>query len=283
MPYSLEKWMAGRWIAGPGMEDALEKARQINRGGISVIVNYLGEELTRKLDVEEAVETYLRLITDISKDRIHGDVSVKPTQIGLSIGQELMRSNYMRIMEHAKMCGIFVWLDMEGPDMVSRAIDVYLDVGRHVRGGICVQAYLKRSLDDARAITRKNGIVRLVKGAYTYREGGGMIRRRDEVGWNYFEIMRYLFEHSGSFTIATHDRTIVDGALELNRKRRRDVTYAMLNGIDNQYAKRLASSGEKTALYLPFGSRWVGYSYRRLREMGHIRLILSSLFRSQQL
>ena len=194
MPYSFEKWMAGRWIAGPGMEDALEKARQINRRGISVIVNYLGEEFTRKLDIEEAVETYLRLITEMSRDRIHGDVSVKPTQIGLSVSQELMRSNYMRIMEHAKMNGIFVWLDMEEPSTVQRAIDVYLDVGRHVRGGICIQAYLKRSLDDAKAITRKNGTVRLVKGAYTYREGSGMIRKRDEVSWNYFEIMRYLFE-----------------------------------------------------------------------------------------
>jgi proline dehydrogenase len=84
-----------------------------------------------------------------------------------------------------------------------------------------------------------------------------------------------------------HDRHprqqyIID-ALALNKSAKRRVTYAMLNGINNQCQEIGGAEGETVALYLPFGTRWIGYSYRRLREMGHIRLILHSLFRSQEL
>jgi proline dehydrogenase len=283
MPYSFEKWLAGRWIAGPTMEDALERSKTINSRGISVLINYLGEDFTRKLDVDDSVETYLRLITEISKSRIKGDISVKPTQIGLSISQKLMKENYTKIAEHAKMNGVFVWLDMEGPHDVERVIDIYLDVQKHVKGGICIQSYLKRSMDDVKRITKGGGIIRLVKGAYGYRKGTGMIDGRTLVSLNYMDIMEYLFENSGFFVIATHDKDIIEKAVKLNRKRHRRVTFAMLNGIDNRYARKLALRAEDTALYLPFGTRWVGYSYRRLKEMGHIRLILHSLFRSQEL
>jgi len=283
LPYSLERWLAGRWIAGPGIDDALERAKQMNKKGISAIVNYLGEDLARKMDVDEAVETYIALITRMSKQRIRGDISLKPTQIGLSIGRRLMEENYVKIMEHAKMHGVFVWLDMEEPKDVGRVIDAYLQVNKRLRGGICIQAYLKRSTEDAERITRNNGTIRLVKGAYGYREGSGMIDGRGGIDENYRGIMRYLFGHSEKFMIATHDRTLLAEAMALNREAHRKVTYAMLNGIDNGYAKMMAAQKENVALYLPFGTRWVGYSYRRVREMGHMRLILQSLFRSQQL
>ncbi len=283
MPYGFEKRLAGRWIAGPLMDDALERAEAINAKGISVLINYLGEDFKRKLDVDEAVETYMRLITEMSKTRIKGDISVKPTQIGLSMGLKAMKDNYMKIAEHAKMNGIFVWLDMEESHDVGRVIDTYLDAHKHVGGGICIQSYLKRSMDDLKRITNAGGTVRLVKGAYSYKEGAGMIEGRTLVSLNYMDLMEYLFAHSDRFMIATHDRYIIEKALKLNKSAKRKVTYAMLNGIDNQYAKKLADSGETVALYLPFGTRWVGYSYRRLKEMGHIRLILHSLFRSQEL
>jgi proline dehydrogenase len=282
MPYSLEKWLAGRWIAGPGMDDAVMLAKRMNRHHISAMINYLGEDFTRKADVQDAVDTYLSLIKRMAEQRVHGDISIKPTQIGLGISYSLMRENYIRIVERAKACGIFVWLDMEGPRQVTETIKVYLDVGRH-SGGICIQSYLERSLDDVKSITRNKGTVRLVKGAYGYEEGVGMIRSRALIDANYLEIMGYLFESSPRFMIATHDGRIIARARALNREHRRNVSYSMLNGINNQVAKRLAAERENVALYVPFGNRWVGYSYRRLREMGHVRLILGSLFRSQQL
>lgn len=282
MPYSLEKWLAGRWIAGPGIDDAVALAKRMNRHHISAMINYLGEDFTRKADVQDAVDTYMLLITRMAEQRVNGDISIKPTQIGLGISYSLMRQNYIKIMERARASGIFVWLDMEGPRRVPATIKVYLDVGKRW-GGICIQSYLERSLEDVKAIARSNGVVRLVKGAYGYEEGVGMVGSRAFVDANYLEIMGYLFESSPRFMIATHDGKIIARARALNRKHRKKVSYSMLNGINNQVAKRLARDGEKVALYVPFGNRWVGYSYRRLREMGHIRLILGSLFRSQEI
>ena len=282
IPYGFERWLAGRWIAGPDMDDALLRAEAINRKRILVLINYLGEDFARRADVEEAVDTYLILISEMAQRRIHGDISVKPTQIGLGISYGLMRKNYAMIIEKAKREGIFVWLDMEEPRHVSAVIRMYLHEGTKV-GGRCIQSYLKRSLDDVKAIVKGNGTVRLVKGAYSYKEGAGMIEGKREIGSNYREIMRYLFDNSPRFMIATHDMSIVKEVLELNRRHKRNVTYAMLNGINNAAAKELAKRGEKMALYLPFGTRWISYSYRRLKEIGHLRLILNSLFRSQEI
>jgi proline dehydrogenase len=283
MPYGFERRLAGRWIAGPDMDDALRKAKEINRRWISVVINFLGEDFARKADVQEAVDTYLALMARMAGEQIHGDISLKPSQIGLGISYNLMKENYVKIMEKARMGGIFVWLDMEEPRHVDATIRMYLEMGRYARGGICIQAYLKRSREDVKVITREGGTVRLVKGAYVYKEGTGMIKRRDEIGANYRKIMHYLFEHSPRFTIATHDLGIVKEALALNTRQKKDVTYAMRNGINNGAAKELAAKREKVALYLPFGTRWIGYSYRRLREIGHIRLIIGSLFVSQKL
>ncbi len=282
MPYGWERWMAGRWIAGPGINDALERANAINKKGISVLINYLGEGFTARTDVNDAVETYLKLIKEMERGWVKGDISVKPTQIGLSISYRLMMENYIKIIERAKRSGIFVWLDMEEPRHVPAVLRLYGEVGIH-GGGICIQACLKRSLDDVKAVVREHGVVRLVKGAYGYKEGMGMINGRVEIDSNYLEIMEYLFNHSPNFMIATHDTLIIREALGLNRNHKRNVTYAMLNGINNRAAKDLAAKGEKVALYLPFGTRWIGYSYRRMREAGHLRLIVGSLFRSQQL
>ena len=282
MPYGLERWLAGRWIAGPGIEDAIGLAEGANKRRVSVMINYLGEDFTRRADVQEAVDTYLSLMTRMAEGRINGAVSVKPSQIGLRISHVLMKQNYLKVMERARTNGLFVWLDMEEPRYVPAVIRMYLEVGRQ-GGGVCIQAYLKRSLDDAKRITRQGGTIRLVKGAYGYREGAGMIQGRDGIRSSYLGIMGYLFGHAKRFMVATHDGELIREGEKLGKRHRGKVTYAMLNGIDNPKAVRLAARGENVALYVPFGTRWVGYSHRRLKEIGHIRLIIRSLFRSQQL
>ena len=282
MPYSLEKWLAGRWIAGPKMDDAIALAKRMNKRGVSAMINYLGEDFTRKADVQEAVDAYLALITKMAENRVSGELSIKPTQIGLRVSYGLMKKNYIRIIERARMNGIFVWLDMEEPGYVPATIRAYLEVDKHVRGGICIQAYLKRSLGDAERITRHGGVIRLVKGAYGHGEGG-MMRGEREVRSNYIRIMRYLFGHADHFMIATHDTDIIEEARALERKSKRRASYAMLNGINNVYARKLAKAGESVSLYLPFGSRWIDYSYRRMKEVSHLGLIMGSLFRGQQL
>ncbi|MDE1856509.1 MAG: proline dehydrogenase family protein [Candidatus Micrarchaeota archaeon] len=276
----LEKALAGRWIAGPRIKDAAERSARFNRLGIGTEINYLGEDFRTKAEVRDAVQTYFRLIDEIKRDRLDADISLKPTQLGLLISRRLAKDNYGRIVARARSRGIFVWLDMEDAEHVDDTISFYMaEVGRG-NVGICVQAYLRRSAADIRGIVAMGGIIRLVKGAYSVK-GNGAFKTKPAVDRDYMALMEYLFKRSKKFMVATHDTKMIKAALRLNGHYNRDVTYAMLNGIRNRYAIALARSGHRVSLYVPFGSRWVDYSYRRLKEAGHLSLIIRSLFERQ--
>lgn len=281
--YAVERKLAGRWIAGPTIDDAITLARRANKKGIGVVINYLGEDFKSVHDVADALGTYIMLIDAMAAYGIKGDVSVKPTSLGLSLGKGIFEPNFRELADYAKKKGIFIWMDMEGQETVDAAIEVYMRLIKNGNLGICIQACLRRSMEDTKRIVKGGGVIRLVKGAYSSRRGNGIFGDRSKVSENYREIMEYLFDNASRFTIATHDRDIISKTILLNKRHKRKVTYAMLNGIDNRYLSSMAAAGESTAIYIPFGTRWVGYSYRRLKEVGHARLILSSLFRSQQL
>ena len=254
-------------------------SKRFNSYGISVLINYLGEELNSEEDVSESVGEYIKTIDSMHSKGISGSISIKPTQIGLSVSQSLMEENYRRIIKHAAEMGIFVWLDMEGADTVDRTIALYLQSG-HANSGICIQSYLKRSYMDTAHIVKTGRIIRLVKGAY---KPDSNISYTTKTGTteNYRKIMKYLFAHSDRFMLATHDRSLQRQAKRLNSVYKRDVTYAMLNGIDNRYAVEMKKAGEKVAVYIPFGTRWKDYAYRRVTEVGHMSLLLKSLLKSQ--
>ena len=72
--------------------------------------------------------------------------------------------------------------------------------------------------------------------------------------------MLYLFKNARAFTLATHDSNMIEKGLELNKKYNKEVTHAMLNGIRNEYAKSLAERGERVAIYIPFGPKWIDYA-----------------------
>jgi proline dehydrogenase len=280
LAYLIEKKMAGRWIAGPEADDAIALAKRINKKGMAVMINYLGEDFASMHDVADAIGTYIMLVDAMVGYRINGDISVKPTSLGLKISKDRFEFNCREVVEHAKKKGIFVWLDMEGSEGVEETIAIYLKLAKLGNVGICLQSYLKRSEADLRRIIRAGGIVRLVKGAYK-QDPRTTFSSKAETTESYKKMMVYLFKNSERFMIATHDEWMIEEAIRMNREYKRHVTYAMLNGIKNQLAIRLAEKGEKVSLYVPFGKRWVGFSYRRVKEGGHIPLILRSVFKNQ--
>ncbi len=277
MGITLERILAGRWIAGPRIEDAMLVASELNKAGIKAMVNYLGEELRDEESIEDAVKTYISLVKRARKNNVRISIAVKPTQIGMSIGMEEAKRNYLRILEAAGTAGIFTWLDMENYMYVDNTINLYLWNRRKAMAGICLQAYLKRSVGDLKRITKAEGTVRLVKGAY--REGEEIsYRKRSEINRNYRKMMRYLFDNSQRFMIATHDKEMISTAVRMNKRSRKDLSFAMLKGINNRYAKKLSSEGMKVEIYLPFGERWIDYAYRRLREASNISLLIRHIF-----
>ena len=274
----IEREMAGRWIAGPSLKDAIERARQIESKRMEPMINYLGEAFgsSDRKKVGEAVRTYKELISLMAKNRIKGSIAVKPTQLGLLISYGLLERNYSEIVKEAEKRGIFVWLDMEESKYVDDTIKLYKTHVKSRTTGICIQSYLKRSENDIKALSGYNAVVRLVKGAYKPEPETGFTSRA-EVTENYARLMRMLFETYKKFTIATHDTGMITEAMKLEKRYKKDVSFAMLNGIRNGYAESLASKGYNIFIYLPFGREWVSYAYRRLREASNFLLLVRSI------
>ncbi len=267
---------AKRWIAGVRLEDAITRARELNKYGESVTINYLGEHVSDPRKVEKTVLVYEALLRRMHYEDIRGSISLKPTQLGLYISSSLFRRNYRRIASDAKRYGIFAWLDMEDGRYTDATIASYLKIHReYSNSGIAIQANLRRSSKDAEMIAGRRGVVRLVKGAYK-EDVSIAYGSRKEVDDAYIRIMRYLFMHSSGFTIATHDMAIIKIALALERKSDAEVSFSMLNGINNEYAKQLAKKS-KVDVYVPFGEEWLPYAVRRLRSISNIKRVLSSL------
>lgn len=278
----IERVVAGRWLAGAQIRDAINASRKFNRYGVVASINYLGEALEEKQEVEATVKVYLRLIKEIKKNGIKASISLKPTQLGIAVDRRMARRNYAKIVALARRNGIFTWLDMEEHLYIDATISLYRSQMRRGMVGVCIQSYLRRSMHDVERLADSGAVIRLVKGAY--RESSKIAyTSREETTKNYSRIMEYLFRHSAQFMIATHDPKVIEEALLLNRSYRRNITYAMLNGIRNKALVRLAGTGNRVAVYIPFGKRWLAYTLRRLSEASNLLLVIRSLFESQRI
>lgn len=271
----LGRIFASRWVAGPDMRDAIVLSKKLNSLGISTQINRLGEWFTNRADVDKSVRGYIRLIKNIKTAGIKADASLKLSEIGSAIDFDTAEDNFGEICRYARKLGVFVWIDMEESRLVSDTIQIYKKFLKYGNCGICIQSYLKRSFTDVKDIVRRGGVIRLVKGAYSEAEDTSYVEPMRTK--NFLKLMRYLFEHSKKFMVATHDTAMVESAIELNKQFKKEVTYAMLLGIRNKLAIELAKRGEKVSIYVPFGERWAAYAYRRLREASHLKLMIKSL------
>ena len=274
--------VAGRWIAGTRADDAIRDAKAFNSRGIRVLLNNLGEAYRSPAKIDSTVSNYMYLINNISKMKLGAALSVKPSQLGLRVSEKELERNYLKIVRAAEKNGIFVWLDMEEHDTVDSTIDLYRRWIKYGNTGICIQSYLRRSMEDEKQLVEDGGTIRLVKGAYT--EPRNMaFQSRAEVTRRYSSMMGYLFEHASAFMIATHDMRMIGKAMRLEKRSKKRAMLGMLKGIMNRKAVELAESGEDMNIYVPFGPDWIAYSYRRLTEAGHTSLILRSLMKRQSI
>ncbi len=276
-----ELLLASRWISGPRIEDAIKITHRFNKRGAHGMINFLGEGNKSKTQVTKTVDEYILLLKEIKKSRINACISIKPTQIGLLIGCNEAIKNYSKIVEYAKKYHIDVWLDMEEYQYVNSTIKIYYTKIKYPNTGICIQSYLKRSINDVQKISLAGGRIRLVKGAYKESRSISYPKRALSTK-NYVLLMEYLFKNSKNFIIATHDINMVSKAKQLSKiYNNRKFSYAMLCGIRNKDAIKLALAGNNVYIYIPYGTQWIKYAKRRLKEMSNLKLIIRSLFSMQ--
>ena len=277
----IEKFLfriAKQWIAGDTMKEAIISAQEANRSGMYAILNKLGEHMASKSQIEETVSEYLRLLFNLHKFKVSGGISIKPTQVGLSKSFEDSLHNLEKIIEKATISQSFVWIDMESSEYTEETITAYLGLfEKYERLGIAIQANLKRSKQDLDILLEHGAKIRLVKGAYRENKKTAY-KTRNEVDENYKKLMKRLFSNANEFAIATHDSKLIELAVQFSKKHEKKFEFQMLKGIRDELKPTLIKDGFSISEYIPYGTNWLPYSIRRLRERKRNILLLGSSF-----
>ncbi|KAF6246412.1 proline dehydrogenase [Nitrosopumilus sp. b3] len=275
--------IAKQWIAGNTIDDALTSAKNAYQSGRHAIVNKLGEYHTSKKQITITVNEYQKIINSFRKWKIRGAVSVKPTQIGLSISQKECYRNFEKIILDARNAHVFVWLDMESSEHTDETIEIYNKFfSKYERLGIALQANLKRTEEDLIDLLRIGAKIRLVKGAY--REKASIsFKSKEDVDKNFVKLMKILFKKGNEFGIASHDGKIIKKAENLSKKYPKKFEFQMLKGIRDELKPKLIKKKFVVSDYIPYGINWLPYSIRRIKERKrNILLLGSSLIQSQR-
>ncbi len=261
-----------RWIAGYSNTDAISEAVKSNQKGMSAILNYLGEGYTQESEIDKSVKEYLTLLNLLKTKNVRGSISVKPTQIGLSIGYDVCLENFTKISEKAMQNGYFMWIDIENSNYVEDTLSIYLEVLRTNRDtGVAIQSYLKRSYSDLLHLMENSANLRIVKGAYSG-ETDEAYQSNSEVSQNFSRLMRVVMKeatYEGILAVATHDSKLIDEALSLSSKgseKMKNLQFQLLKGIRDELKQQLVKSGYTVLEYIPYGEKWLHYSLRRIRE-----------------
>jgi proline dehydrogenase len=268
--------VAKKWVAGYSASEAMKTALETNRHRMPAILNFLGEDIMDSKLVDMTVTEYVLLMDLMDKKKVNGCVSVKPTQLGLTIDYDMCLQNFHSLAARARELGQFMWLDMESIKSTEDTIALYLELYReHNMIGIAVQSYLRRSASDLLHIIECGGKVRLVKGAYRESEDHVFVTN-EEVNANYLKLMKMLFENGNNyFAIATHNSDLIAEAARLGKGRHTKFEFQMLKGIRDELKLELVTKGFTVAEYIPYGSQWLPYSVRRIMERKRNLLLLA--------
>ena len=268
--------VAKKWVAGYSASEAMKTAVETNHHKMLAILNFLGEDITDSKLVDMTVTEYLLLMDLMDKKKVHGCVSVKPTQLGLTIDYDMCLQNFRSLAARARELGQFMWLDMESVKTTEDTIALYLELySEHNMIGIAVQSYLRRSASDLLHIIECGGKVRLVKGAYRESEEHIFVTT-EEINANYLKLMKMLFENDNNyFAIATHNSDLIAEAIRLGKDKDTKFEFQMLRGIRDELKLELVTKGFTVAEYIPYGSQWLPYSVRRIMERKRNLLLLA--------
>lgn len=258
-----------RFVAGEDLQDAVEAIRQLNRKNISSSFDHLGESITSEAETRNEVNEYLRVLDSIEENKLNSNVSVKLTQLGLDVGQDVCYANTRKIVEAALRYNNFVRIDMED----STKTDGTLEVFRRLRSefdnvGIVVQAYLYRTEKDVEELLKIGARIRLCKGAYKEPASVAFSGKR-EVDANFIKVTRLLLTSGIYHAVATHDERMIEAARDFANEKsisKDSFEFQMLYGIRRDLQEKLEQQGYRMRVYVPYGRYWYPYFMRRLAE-----------------
>jgi proline dehydrogenase len=259
--------IASRFVAGESATGALNHTRDLNEDGLGAIVNLLGEHYHKRPPADDDADIYVNLVERIAAADLDACVSVKPSQIGIDVEPSVFIDNLRRIADTASVCDVFLWVDMEDHTTTDATLDAVGSIARAHDGGVgvCVQANLKRTRDDLRRLADFPVKVRLVKGAYDEPASVAYTDKAD-VNEQYREHLALMFrEFDSGVAVGSHDPEMVSLAADLHEEYGTDFEYQMLMGVREDAQRELVQTYDMWQ-YVPYGSKWASYFYRRAME-----------------
>ena len=270
VPRTLVRRFADRYMAGETLEDAVATVRRLNSQDTMATVDVLGEFIRVPEEAEATTTAYERVLDAIAAEGLDANISVKLSGLGMELDDALADRMLARVLAAAERHDIFVRIDMEHSGLTDRTLRLYrgLREAGHEQIGVVLQAYLRRTMDDVRALADLAPSVRVVKGIYIEPEE---IAYKDPaaINGNYVRVVDRLLASGSHVAVATHDRSLIDEVLALLERRavsRERYEFQMLLGVAEDVRRRLASAGHRVRVYVPFGDAWYAYSVRRLKE-----------------
>jgi proline dehydrogenase len=264
--------MSGRFIAGMHVSDALRVAETLNREGIPVSLDSLGENVSTEEEARRAADIYHQLLDAIQQRGLRANVSVKLTQMGMNISPAIARQITSELVDHAAATDSFVRIDMEGSDLTQATIDMTREIHampNHAgRIGTVLQSYLYRCEEDVLLLLADRIRIRLCKGAYKEPPAVAFPDKAD-VDANYLKLTKILLTSGVYHGLATHDEAIIRETKKFVGQEgidKRSFEFQMLYGVRRDLQTSLAKEGYGMRVYVPFGTEWYPYFMRRLAE-----------------
>lgn len=269
LPESLIWRFSRRYIAGPTLDDALDKALELNRRGLAATLDLLGEDAVEPTQVATTANLYRQAIEAISQSGLDCGISIKLSSFGLRFDRALCRSSVASLVQDAAERDRFIRIDMEDSSATQQTIDIYRALReRFDNVGVVLQSCLRRTESDLNQLLA-DGIadVRLCKGIYI-ESPEIAYRDRQAISDNFKSCLeRLLAGGTQRIAIATHDPELIDHARrELARHKNAGHEFQMLLGVAGTLRSKLQAEGHRVRIYVPFGEHWHAYSMRRLRE-----------------
>jgi proline dehydrogenase len=276
-------FLARRFVAGEGIDAAIRAVRALNDAGMSATLDFLGEDVRERQSALRQRDVYVEMLDAIAASGVDSNVSVKLTAMGLLVDENFAFENLFAIVERATQNpDPFVRIDMEGSAVLDATLRIFRRAFAERKNvGPVLQAYLKRTAADVQRAIELGARVRLCKGAYN-EPPEIAYKRMPEIRTRYLELAHALLERGIYPGIATHDRRLIAAVKQFVGERRIPndrFEFQMLYGCRPRVQREIVAQGYRLRIYVPFGTHWAGYFYRRILERRENALFaLSSIF-----
>ncbi len=269
MPKSVVGYFSHKYIAGESLDSAVSLVKNLNAKGIYATLDLLGESVTNEEEALIAFENAMKVFDAIVNHNLNANISVKPTQLGLSFDEQFACTQIQKLVKRASEIDNFVRIDMEDSQYTDATINIYKSVFEEFSNvGIVLQAYLKRSYNDTVILNKLGTNYRICKGIYV-EPASLAYKEKQMIRDNFLKMLECMFKNENYVGIATHDEYLIDNAYRMIKEYNipnDKFEFQMLLGVREDLRNKINNDGYKIRIYVPFGEDWYAYSIRRMQE-----------------